>query len=174
MSISSTSASKRVAGFDAAFTNGIQVHDDDVDQAETVRIEGREVVGSVAPRENAAVQRRVQRLHPAVHHLGETGQVGHPGHGESGIGQRPGGAAGETQFEAAGGQSTTQFNDTGLVRNAQKGSWHSDKSPVLSPPTPGGPGAVGKRPHTAAFFIAPLRSRAGLCRNDANAPGLVY
>ena len=78
------------------------------------------------------------------------------------------------EFETACRETAAQFNDTGLVGNTQEGSWHRYKSPVLSPPTPGGPGAVRKRPHTAAFFIAPTLSHSGFGRNGVKAPGLVY
>ena len=71
MSISSTSASNVVSGF-AASVERIQVHDDDIDEAETVTGERGQIVGTVAAGENAAMNGWMQRLHAAVHHFRET------------------------------------------------------------------------------------------------------
>ena len=100
---------------------------------------------------------RVQRFHAAVHHFGKAGEVGDAGHREAGVGERARRAAGRDQLEAARREAAAEIDDPGLVRNAQQGSWHNVESPVLSLPTPGGPGAVRERPHNAAFF----------CSNDA-------
>ena len=83
----------------------IQVDDDDIDEADAVARERREIVGTIAPREDAAVQRRVQRLHAAVHHLGKAGDVGDAGHREAGIGERARRAAGRDQLESARGEA---------------------------------------------------------------------
>ena len=87
-------------------------------------LERREIVRVIAPGQDAAVQRRMQRLDAAVHHLGKAGQVGHAGDRQAGVGQRAGGAAGRDQLEAAGGQAAADVDDAGLVGNAQQGSWH--------------------------------------------------
>ena len=89
----------------------IQVDDDDVDQAESVGLERRQIVGAIAPRENAAVQRRMQRLDAAVHHLGKAGQLGDIGHREAGVGQGAGGAAGRHQLESTGGEALSEIGD---------------------------------------------------------------
>jgi hypothetical protein len=60
-------------------------------------LQRRHVLGHVAPRQQAAVHLRVQRLHAAVEHLGEAGVVGHLGDRQAGIGQQLGGAAGGQQ-----------------------------------------------------------------------------
>ena len=96
-------------------------------------LERRQVVGPIAAGENAAVKRRMQRLHAAVHHLGKAGQVGDARDGQAGLGQRASGAARRDQLEAARGETAAQIDDPGLVGNAQQGSWHMGQSPVLSP-----------------------------------------
>ena len=78
----------------------------------------------VAPREDAAVDGRMQRLHPAVHHFRKAGQIRDARDGEAGLGQRARRAAGRDELEAAIDETTAQFDDSGLVEDAQQGSWH--------------------------------------------------
>ena len=52
-----------------------------------------------------AVDPRVERLDPAVEHLGEPGHRGHVGHGQAGVAQRPCGAAGRDELEPAGDEA---------------------------------------------------------------------
>ncbi len=47
-----------------------------------------------APGEQAAVDLRVQRLNPPVHHFGKAGMIGNLDHCDAGIAQGFGGAAG--------------------------------------------------------------------------------
>ena len=79
----------------------------------------REVVGPVPAGQDAAVDRRVQRLDPAVHHLGKAGDVGDVDDRQSRGGQGLGGAAGGDQFDAEGGQSAAERRPAGLFRNTQ-------------------------------------------------------
>jgi hypothetical protein len=58
------------------------------------------VLGQIAARQDAAVHLRVQRLHAAIEHLREAGVIGHFGHGQAGVGQQFGGAAGRQQLDA--------------------------------------------------------------------------
>ena len=51
----------------------VEVDDDHVDRRDTELARRREVVGMVAPREDPAVDGRMQGLHAAVHHLGKAG-----------------------------------------------------------------------------------------------------
>ena len=67
-------------------------------------VQRRLMGGVVAQRQQAAVDHRVQRLDPAVEHLGEAGQRGDVAHRQAGRAQRRRGAAGRDQLDAAGGQ----------------------------------------------------------------------
>ena len=58
---------------------------------------------------------RVQRLDPAVHHLGKTGQFGDVDHLEPGIFQRLGGAPGGDQFDAVAGEGLGEIGKAGFV-----------------------------------------------------------
>ena len=55
---------------------GIEVVDDDVDGRNLVAAELFEVLGLIAPGEDAAVDHRVEGLHAAVKDLRETGERG--------------------------------------------------------------------------------------------------
>ncbi len=109
---------------------GIQVDDDEVDEAKPMALERGQIVGPVAPRENASVKGRMQRLHAAVHHLWKAGQVRDARDGEAGLGKRSSRSTGRDQLEPAGREAAAEIGNTGLVRDAQQGSWHSDKSQV--------------------------------------------
>ncbi len=111
------------------------------------------VVGPVATRENAAMNVWMQRLDPAVHHFWKTGDVGHVRYAQARVGEGAGGAASGYELESAGGEPAADVDDTALVGDTQKGSWHTGRVPVLSSATPGGPGAVRERPHTRGLFF---------------------
>jgi hypothetical protein len=110
----------------------VQVDDHQVDEADALARERRQIVRMIAAREDAAVDRRVQRLDAAVHHLREAGHVGDGDHRQAGIAQRARRAAGRDQLEAARGEPTAQVDDACLVGDAQYRSWHIGQSSVLS------------------------------------------
>ena len=124
------------------FHERVQVDHDEVDEAQPVALELGHIVGPIAPRENAAVKRRMQRFHASVHHLREAGEVRHAPHGEPRAGKCPCGAAGRYQLKPARDQAASEIGNTGLVRNAQQGPWHNGTSPVSFLTTPGPPGAA--------------------------------
>ena len=63
---------------------------------------------------------RVERLDPAVHHLRETGKIANIAHGETGVAERPGGAAGRDQLDTPFYQGACQFYHAGLVGDGQQ------------------------------------------------------
>ena len=96
----------------------IQVDDDEIDEADAEPAKARQIVGAVAAREDAAVNRRVQRLDAAVHHLRKAGERGNADDVEPRRRQRARGAAGRDDFEAPGGEASREFCNAGLVGNA--------------------------------------------------------
>ena len=89
-----------------------------------MRARGLEVGGMIASREQAAMNQRMQRLHPAVHHLGKSRDVGNAGDRQTLGSQRFRSAAGRDELEPAVGETAAKLHDSRLVRNAQKGSSH--------------------------------------------------
>ena len=127
MSISSISASNGVSGFGAAFTNGYRLTTTRSIRPMPCASAAARSSGLIAPREDAAVHQRVQRLHAAVHHLGKAGDVGDADDRRGRPAQRPRGAAGRHQLEAAGGEAARKVDEAGFVGNAEQGSWHEDQ-----------------------------------------------
>jgi len=76
-------------------------------------------VGSYfAPRQQPAMDARMQRLDAAIEHFRETRVIGHFGDRESRIAQHFGGAAGGQQCNAETGQRSGEFENAGLVGDA--------------------------------------------------------
>ena len=86
------------------------------------------VAGVVASRQDAAVHERVQRLDAPVHHLGRPGDLGHLEHGQPGLLERLGGAAGGDEAAPAGRQAAGKLDDAGLVGDADQGSHDGSRS----------------------------------------------
>ena len=76
---------------------------------------------------------RVERLDPAVQHLGEAGEVRDLPHGEPGVGQGQVGAAGADQLRAHGLESPGELHDARLIRHADQGTpWSHLRCPGAS------------------------------------------
>ena len=80
---------------------GVEVHDHQIDRRDAVRLGGAGVLGVAADGEQAAVDLGVQGLDAAVHHLGKAGVRGDVGHGDAGVLQGLGRAAGRQDLDAA-------------------------------------------------------------------------
>jgi hypothetical protein len=98
----------------------VEVGDEQVDRADLMRFHRGGMLRVVAHGEQAAMDQRVQRLHAAVHHLGEAGDVGHVAHLQAGIAQGAGGAAGGDQLHPALGETGGEFDHAALVGHRQQ------------------------------------------------------
>ena len=110
--------------------------DDDVDEpmvlgrgadhgraADVDILDHRVIVGTRSDgRLDAAVDFRMQGLHPAVHHLGKARQLGDVPHLEACIAHRLRGPARRDQFDPARRQRPGQIDKTGLVGDGKKGA----------------------------------------------------
>ena len=105
----------RDAGLGHGLREWIEVHHHQVDGRDAVLFHRLHVVGLVAPREDAAVDLRVQRLHAAFHHLRKAGVVGDLGHDDAVQLQKLRGAAGGQDLDAVGEQRLGELDDTSLV-----------------------------------------------------------
>ena len=99
----------------------IEVDDHQIDQRDAVFGQRREVIGLVAPRQDAAVHPRVQRLDAAVEHLGKAGDLGHLRHGEAVGLERLRGTAGGKQLVTEVRQAAREGRQAGLVGHADQG-----------------------------------------------------
>ncbi|MPL60780.1 hypothetical protein SDC9_06342 [bioreactor metagenome] len=110
------------------FLERVEVDDEQVDRLDVMGGHRGEVLLVVAQRQQAAVHLRVQRLHPAVHHLGKARHLGHIAHAQPGLAQRLGGAAGRQQLDAAGGKRAGKVDQPGLVGDGDQGAGEGDVS----------------------------------------------
>ena len=114
MSICSTSSSNGVSGFCGRLRERIEVDDDEIDQLDALRLDRVEVVGPVAAGQDAAVNLRMQRLDPAVHHLGKPGDVGHVGDRQPGLGDGLRRAPGGDELDPSGGEAAGEVDQAVL------------------------------------------------------------
>ena len=95
----------------------IEIDHQKIDRPDVVRPHCFGVRGVVAHRQQAAMDRRMQRLDPAVHHLRESSEIADVEHGEPGVAQNLARAAGGNQLDAVAGQRASEVDDAGLVGN---------------------------------------------------------
>ena len=81
---------------------------------------GLHVLGIVVAAEDAAVDLGMERLQPAVHHLGEAGVLGDVADGDALALQVLAGAAGAEDFHAGGGQAAGEVGQAELVADADQ------------------------------------------------------
>jgi hypothetical protein len=102
----------------------IEVHHHEVDGQHALRLHVSLVVGQFAPRQDAAVDLGVQRLHAATQHLGGAGEVGDLADRHALLRQqrlRP--ASGE-QLDAQRGEPLGELDQAGLVGHRQQRARH--------------------------------------------------
>ena len=73
-----------------------------------------------AAMKNAAVNFGMQRLHAAVEHFGESGEVGDVFDRDAGVAQQLGGAAGGDEFDAEGGKFAGEIDQAGFIGDAER------------------------------------------------------
>ena len=108
----------------------VEVDRHQVDRGDAVLGHHRAV--QVATTEDAAVDLRVQGLHPAVHHFREAGVVGHFHGGDAVVLEQLVGAAGGEDFHAEGGELAGEVDDAGLVGNADQGAADGEAGGLVS------------------------------------------
>ena len=92
------------------------------------------VLRVVAKEEQSAVDLRMKGLHPAVHHLGESREIGDLLHGDACGGDRLGGASGGEEFDTEFMEAAGEVDEAGLVGDREEGAldFHEGKVFVLT------------------------------------------
>ena len=93
----------------------IEVHADDVDRSQCVRLEFRQVLRLIPAGQDAAVHRRMQGLHPPVQDLRKAGEGGDRMCGQPGLHQVALRAAGGVDIEAQLGKAQRQLLQASFV-----------------------------------------------------------
>ena len=100
MSMFSIASASVTPGFATVCSNGYRLHTTRSISGSAVLGERLHVLRLVALREQAGVDRGVQRLHPAVEDFGEAGQLADVLHRQPGVGEGLPRAAGGDQLDA--------------------------------------------------------------------------
>ena len=79
-----------------------------------------DMLRQIAPRQNARVNFRLQRLHAPIQHLREAGVIRNFGDRDAVVGEQLGGAAGGEDFYAELVQAFGEFEYTGFIRYADE------------------------------------------------------
>ena len=103
----------------------VEVDHEQVDRRDAVRLHRVGMFLVVADREQAAMHLGMQRLDPAVHHLGKTGELRDVLDRQPGRRDRLRGAAGGDELDAMAGQRLGKFDQAGLVGNGQQGAGYT-------------------------------------------------
>ena len=124
MSICSIASSTRHAAAGDRLCERIQIHDHQLERHDALLGDGGHVVGPVAAAEDAAVDLRVERLDPAVHHLGKAGVGGHLADRDAGLFEMPPRAAAGEDFDARRHQPPGELDQARLVADADERSFN--------------------------------------------------
>ncbi len=110
----------------------IEVHGNEVDRRDAVLGEVGAVARMVAPRQQAAVHRGVQRLEAALHHLGHARDPVHGQDRNPRLPQRLGRAAGRDEFPAERHELPGEGDEAALVRDGQQRPHHASAAAWIS------------------------------------------
>ena len=107
---------------------GVEVHDDEVDEVDAVLLGFVEVLLRIATAEESAVDLRVQGLHAAFHDFGETRVFADVGHRQAGVAQHLRGAAGREELVTVFlDECLSEGQEAGLVADGEEGEWHGER-----------------------------------------------
>ena len=109
----------------------VEVDDDQIDHLDAMRLERRPILRDMAPGEQAAMDGRMQGLHPAVQDLREAGDLGDLGDRHAGIPDGLRRSAGRDHLDPVVGESFRQVGQPRLVRNGKEGplDFHRSRRP---------------------------------------------
>src|SRR5436189_937967 len=100
----------------------VEIDHDEIDRADAVRGHRRCMLGIVADGEQAAMDHRVERLDPSVHHLWKAGEIGNVANHQPGFAEALPRAAGGDQLDAVARQRLAQLPEPRFVRHGQQGA----------------------------------------------------
>src|ERR1051325_1001728 len=98
----------------------VEIHHQEIDSADSGALQRGDVGRIVAPREQAGVDLRMQRLDASVEHLRKAGVRGDFGGGDALLAQELRRAAGGHELDPEGGQGARKLDDARLVGDAEK------------------------------------------------------
>ena len=112
--------SQGAVGVGHGLFEGVEVHHDHVDRGDGMLVHDQVV--DAAPPQDAAVDLRVKRFHPAVHHLRKAGVIRDLGDGYAVVGQQFRRSAGGEYLDPALGEGLGEGEQARFVGHADEGS----------------------------------------------------
>ena len=123
MSICSIASASLTPGFAIVASKRIEIHHHQVDRLDAVRPRRGFVLLVPAQVEQRAVHLRVQRLHPAIEHFRESGEVGNVARLDSCLPQQARRAAGGNDFDALFLELAREIGHAGFVGNRNESAF---------------------------------------------------
>jgi hypothetical protein len=99
----------------------IEVDDDEVERADVVLVQRREVVRVVTPGQDGRVDPRMQGLDPPAEQLRDLGQILDPGNLEAVLGEMVSGPTARDDLDPELGEALRKLDEARLVECGQKG-----------------------------------------------------
>ena len=113
----------------------IQIDADQINGRDVFARNGAQMFGLIAARQKPAVNGGVQSFDAAIHHFGKAGHLGDIGHGQPGLAQGTGGAAGRENLKTQLDQTRRERGETVLVGNGKQSAFghrYSNGSDIMS------------------------------------------
>jgi hypothetical protein len=114
----------------------VERDDDQVDRRDPVRLERGHVLGDGPPGQDPPVHLGMERLDPAVQHLGKARELGHVADRHSGVPQQPRSAARRHDLDPEAVEPPGQVHRPGLVVHADQAAPNSHGLSRCRPPAP--------------------------------------
>ncbi len=110
--------------FGGGFGEGIEIHDHQIDGRDAVFGGLLLIFRVAAAEEQAAVHFGMQRFYASAEHFRPAGKFGDVFHGDAGVAQEFGGAAGGENFDAQRGEPLGEFQNAGFVKYTDQCALH--------------------------------------------------
>jgi hypothetical protein len=115
---------RRDAGLRRRLPERIQIDANEIDRRDAVLGDRGHVLGKIAPREQAAMDGGMERLHAPVEHFWEVRDGADIGARETGVANRLRGAAGGDQLPAELMKGAGEVDEAGLIGYGKQGAGH--------------------------------------------------
>jgi len=100
------------------FFEWIEIYDHQIDRLDVMLLHLALMILVGAPRQDSAVNFRMQRLDASIEHLGQAGEIFDSSHFDSGRFQSRRGSSGRNDFHSVPDENPGQIRQTRLVRDA--------------------------------------------------------
>src|SRR5580704_15568868 len=107
------------SGLGCGLFEGVEVDDYHVDGKNPMFGYRRTMGRILAAMQDSSMHLGMQSFYPAIEHLRKSGELGNVFHGDAGIAQQFGGAAGRDQYHAQVGEFAGELDQPGFIRDTE-------------------------------------------------------